>query len=122
MAPVKRVMASAPTEFLKTSSTLAPPAPAPAAPPIPAPATAYPSLQQGRQESNSEMKDILQILLKKMEQILFMMQQQMVQHSQFLGRILAFLFDQWQLQLTVDIGNGQVMTNGSNESAEIYLP
>nr|XP_027218302.1 protein MLP1 homolog [Penaeus vannamei] len=86
------------------------PTPAQASSPVPVPAAAQPSLQQDRQETNGEIKDMLQMLLRQVGQMMPMTQQQMAQQSQFQERSFALLLDQQQHQPVVGLGNGQQLS------------
>nr|XP_027211985.1 myrosinase-binding protein 2-like [Penaeus vannamei] len=110
-APANKAMAPAtsPAAAPTPVAALTPaPAVAPAAAPTPSPAPAPPSPQQEKQESNREMRDLIQMLFKQLEQMMFMMRQQMVQ---FQERIFALFLE--QRQHPVGLGNGQVMIDGS---------
>nr|XP_027209509.1 E3 ubiquitin-protein ligase TRIM33-like [Penaeus vannamei] len=75
------------------------PAPASARAPAPATAAAQPSLQQDKQETNREIKDMLQMLLR-----------QLAQQSQIQERLFALFLNQQQQQPVVGLGNGQVIS------------
>ncbi|XP_069977083.1 cyclin-dependent kinase inhibitor 1C-like [Penaeus vannamei] len=100
------VPAAAPpaTPFREPSASAPVPALAPASAPAQAPAAVQPSLQQDKQETNGELKDMLQKLLWQLKQMMFMIQQ-----SQFQERFFTLLLDQQQHQLQMGLGNGQAI-------------